>query len=262
MQQARCCQGKQFRCVMMEKELRKVKDFKRREEGILQTALDLFLEKGEEKVTVEMIAERVGIGKGTIYKHFHSKSEIFLRLMLDYEQELSDLLASDVVEEDKSALFRHYFDFRLKNAKKYLLFDRLEELLIKNGTLPEMMLKLHELRKVNIERMKEVVLGNINEGYLEEVPEHYHVGLAWALIHGAAALHEAKFSRQLIADRVDFFQFLMDVGTRAGNKGQRKTQYMQTAVKEYAQESEVAEPSDLEASAEAALDETIEAPAY
>lgn len=41
-----------------------------------------------------MIADAVGIGKGTIYKHFKSKAEIYLRLMLDYERDLAALFHS------------------------------------------------------------------------------------------------------------------------------------------------------------------------
>ena len=75
----------------MHKEPRKVREFRRREQEILDTALKLFLDLGEDSVTVEMIADAVGIGKGTIYKHFKSKAEIYLRLMLDYERDLNEL---------------------------------------------------------------------------------------------------------------------------------------------------------------------------
>ena len=47
----------------MERESRKVREFRRREQEILDTALQLFLEQGEDVVTVEMIADTVGIGK-------------------------------------------------------------------------------------------------------------------------------------------------------------------------------------------------------
>ena len=84
----------------MQKESRKVREFRRREQEILDTALQLFLSEGEDSVTVEMIAEAVGIGKGTIYKHFNSKAEIYLRLMLDYERDLAELFQSDNVARD------------------------------------------------------------------------------------------------------------------------------------------------------------------
>ncbi len=87
----------------MQKEPRKVREFRRREQEILDTALKLFLEQGEDSVTVEMIADAVGIGKGTIYKHFKSKAEIYLRLMLDYERDLADLFHSETSPATRSA---------------------------------------------------------------------------------------------------------------------------------------------------------------
>ena len=99
----------------MQKEPRKVREFRRREQEILDTALKLFLEQGEDSVTVEMIADAVGIGKGTIYKHFKSKAEIYLRLMLDYERDLNELLHSADVDRDKEALSRAYFEFRMRD---------------------------------------------------------------------------------------------------------------------------------------------------
>ena len=122
----------------MQKESRKVREFRRREQEILDTSLRLFLEQGEDSVTVEMIADEVGIGKGTIYKHFKSKAEIYLRLMLDYEQELATLLHSETIERDKEALAREYFAFRMSDPDRYRLFDRLEEKVVKASQMPEM----------------------------------------------------------------------------------------------------------------------------
>ena len=97
---------------LMQKESRKVREFRRREQEILDSALRLFLEQGEDSVTVEMIADEVGIGKGTIYKHFKSKAEIYLRLMLDYERDLAEMMHSEAIERDNAALPRDYFEFR------------------------------------------------------------------------------------------------------------------------------------------------------
>jgi len=45
----------------LEKATRKAQEFRQREREILDAALALFLEEGEDRVTVEMIADRVGI---------------------------------------------------------------------------------------------------------------------------------------------------------------------------------------------------------
>jgi AcrR family transcriptional regulator len=63
---------------------RKIREFERREQEILSAALKLFSGERWESVTVTQIAIEADIGKGTVYKHFASKDEIYARLALDF----------------------------------------------------------------------------------------------------------------------------------------------------------------------------------
>ncbi len=202
---------------------RKKREFNRREQEILQVALELFLRLGEENVTVERIAEEVGIGKGTIYRHFRSKAEIHLRMMLDYERELSDLFQSQEVTKDKDSLARRYFEYRLKDPEKYYLFERLEEKLTKRNPLPEMIDELHEIRTSNFDRLADLIRSRIAAGSLEDVPEYYHYCAAWALISGGVAMYHSPFWRDVIVDKEGFFKYMMDIGVRMGNKGRSRS---------------------------------------
>lgn len=71
---------------------RKERDFLRREREILDAALELFTTGDWQAVTVEQIAERSEIGKGTVYKHFASKDEIYARLAADFQREAVERL--------------------------------------------------------------------------------------------------------------------------------------------------------------------------
>ena len=50
-------------------------------EKILNTATQLFIQKGSEKTSMQDIAQTAGISKGAIYHHFKSKNEIVLAVM-------------------------------------------------------------------------------------------------------------------------------------------------------------------------------------
>jgi len=50
-------------------------------EKILNTATQLFIQKGSEKTSMQDIAQTAGISKGAIYHHFKSKDEIVLGVM-------------------------------------------------------------------------------------------------------------------------------------------------------------------------------------
>lgn len=201
-----------------QKASQKAQEFKQREEEILRCALKLFLEKGEEKVTVEMIADEVGIGKGTIYKHFESKHEIYLRLMIRYEEELAEMFLSLGAHDDKDRLVREYYKFRMEDPDRYALFDRLEAKCLADKAVPLLLEELHRIRASNFEKLEEMVKMRIAEGKLADVPPYFHICAAYALVHGAVALYHSDFYNQIVKDRDGFFDFLMEVAVRMGNK--------------------------------------------
>lgn len=63
---------------------RKAREFQRREVDVLHAALALSNRDDWQSVTIEQIAQKAEIGKGTVYKHFSSKDEIYARLAIDF----------------------------------------------------------------------------------------------------------------------------------------------------------------------------------
>ena len=70
---------------MVEVELsRKQREFARREQDILDAAISLFDRPDWQSVTVEQIAKKAEIGKGTVYKHFTCKEELYAQIALNH----------------------------------------------------------------------------------------------------------------------------------------------------------------------------------
>ena len=204
----------------LQKASQKAQEFRKREEEILERAQELFIAHGEDKVTVEMIADAVNIGKGTIYKHFETKDEIYLRLMIRYEEELAEMFdrLNEGDSKDRAKLAKDYFSFRMKDPDKYALFDRLEHKLTNKTSCPDLVSKLHEIRASNLDKLAGVIKAKIDDGTLEDVPPYFHIFAAWTLVHGAVALYHSKFYQEFIEDKDAFFNFLGDVGIRMGNR--------------------------------------------
>lgn len=200
------------------KSLQKAKEFRLREQAILACALALFMELGEDRVTVEMIADKVGIGKGTIYKHFRTKNEIYILLLISYEEEVGALFNRLADDPDKEALMREYFRFRVQDLDKYLLFYRLESKLAADKVLPSLMERLHKIRSDNMTQLARLLQEKIDKNILADVPPEFHICAAWALVHGAAAVSQSPFYQKVIQDREKFFEFLLSAGVRMGNK--------------------------------------------
>jgi AcrR family transcriptional regulator len=75
---------------------RKQREFERREQDILSASLELCSTPRWESVTVEQIAERAEVGKGTVYKHFASKDELLFRLMMRFYRGLLRMLSEEM----------------------------------------------------------------------------------------------------------------------------------------------------------------------
>lgn len=72
-------------------------------ENILRTALDLFAKDGYEAVSVSMIAGKLGMTKGALYKHFKNKRDIFENIIkrmseTDYEKAKEHEMPEESIE--------------------------------------------------------------------------------------------------------------------------------------------------------------------
>jgi len=206
--------------MAMEKARLRVQQFRQREQSILDAALALLLEQGEDKVTVELIAATVDIGKGTIYKHFTSKSEIYIRLLFDYQQALKTQMEEGIAQaaagDDYTAPAKAYFVNRMSNPVRARLFQRLEERLIASGDEKEKMAELESLRQSVFKQLNEFFEARIAAGQLRDVPPYYYYLTYWALAQGAVELfHDHSFSAPA-KDMSGLMEFIMDVGVNIG----------------------------------------------
>src|SRR5947199_10403038 len=68
----------------------------RRREEILDAAARLFAERGYSETDTQVLAEELGVGKGTLYRYFPSKRELFLaaadRVMRRLRQRIDESL--------------------------------------------------------------------------------------------------------------------------------------------------------------------------
>ena len=207
----------------MDKIREKKRRFLAREERIIDKALQLLIRDGIDKVTVSAIARAAGVGKGTVYKHFLTKTEILMRIVLDYEQSITANLRLGIEATeagDPGAAARSYFQARLSDPALDRLVQQLEVKLEGNNDVADSMAELHALRRSNIDALNSMIAKLIDKGILEDVPPHYQYLSCWALAQGAV---EAYFNVSYGADlddKEDFLRFIANIGITMGNRGQ------------------------------------------
>lgn len=151
---------------------------KRRQLEIIEGAIRLFAAEGYPGTDVQVLADRLGIGKGTIYRYFSTKEKLFLaavdhgmKLMSENIHAFADK-ADDPLEKITSAVKAYlcFFDkhpefvelfiqerAEFKSRKKPTYFVHREANLGPWRDLLTQMIKTGRLRPVPVERLLDVI---------------------------------------------------------------------------------------------------------
>lgn len=154
---------------------------------ILKTAMNLFLDKGFENITIRNIAEKIEYSPATIYLYFKNKDEILYTLRSEgfeklYEHQISSLKLKDPLKR----LHRHgeaYIQFALENPEYYDL------MFMMRGPAKEMPeinncnigLKSYELLKTNVKEC-------MGTGLFPRTNIDVAAFSLWSYVHGIASL--------------------------------------------------------------------------
>lgn len=87
-----------------------------RQKQIVEASIDLISEKGIQGLTIKNLSKKIGVTEGAIYRHFESKMDILLSILLSFQSEArvllnnfcdSELPAIQLIEN----LFQHHFEY-------------------------------------------------------------------------------------------------------------------------------------------------------
>lgn len=105
----------------------KEKQRQEREALILQVAEEVLMEKGYHETSIDEIAARVGIAKGTVYLHFPSKEDlviaIFVSDMQQFLQEVDSAIATEQTNRGKLEVALHTLYGGLLGKRAQLLYS-------------------------------------------------------------------------------------------------------------------------------------------
>src|ERR1700748_1016227 len=79
-----------------------------RADRILDTARELLLSWGYRRVTIDELARRAGVGKGTVYLHWRSREEVFQAVSAREAAEMADAIV-DAIRADPAEVALHRY---------------------------------------------------------------------------------------------------------------------------------------------------------
>ncbi|HAV3806412.1 TetR/AcrR family transcriptional regulator [Acinetobacter baumannii] len=173
--------------------------FRAREALIFQVAEQLLLENGEAGMTLDVLAAELDLAKGTLYKHFQSKDELYMLLIIRNERMLLEM-----VQDTEKAFPEHLAFFmlhHLHHPERTVLFHQIEEKLsISAQGVHHLFNELYQVRK---QRLRIII--RMTDHYLESIQSHMttrdYLASIWSLTHGAAAILNSSFYQRYLGSR-------------------------------------------------------------
>lgn len=112
-------------------------------EKILQSALQLFLIHGYDRVSISDIVKRADVSKGALYNYFSSKKELFLQALLQAFRDFDDSITVDFKQKSFDSFHEFYLAFaerydRLLNDKQSYLSGMMVLMIDSASTFPEL----------------------------------------------------------------------------------------------------------------------------
>jgi AcrR family transcriptional regulator len=176
-------------------EERRKRERENRRNTILKAARKLFFEKGFKLVTVESIARRAELSKGSIYLHYNSKEEIYTQILLSdidkFHKRFADLLQNPTSASEALIRFAEiYIDFFLNDRELFRIL--MTFMLHTTGmNLPED-LNNHIIKTTNrtINIIEQILRYGIERGeFLPTINLRLNRNAIWGLLNGIISLH-------------------------------------------------------------------------
>lgn len=172
--------------------------FEMREASILRVAEELILESGEGDLTLDSLAQHLDLAKGTLYKHFSSKDELLLRILIDYEKRL---FAMNQTDDGAAAGVARMVLQQLRLPQRAMLFNHIEERLASTASgLNKVFAELYRIRRERMKRLMEIAELYLNEQNSAMTVRDYMASI-WAVGQGGAGLLNSSFYQRYLGSR-------------------------------------------------------------
>ena len=201
---------------------RREREKRQRRRSILQAAREMFFENGFHHATVESVAERAEVSKGTVYLYFASKESLLAHLLLEgLENLVSELerahaatidLAAD---EQLRALARAYLDFFDRDPQYFPFLMAMDRGRFQEAVPPELYQEILEASLEGLTLAVGVVENGIAEGVFARADAQRAACVFWASLNGVLQLMEHPLRREIVGvDKAVLYESTIDTVIR------------------------------------------------
>jgi AcrR family transcriptional regulator len=194
--------------LVLSSEERRKKEKENRKNSILKAARKLFFERGFKSVTVDVIAAKAEVSKGSIYLYFDSKEEIYTQILITANVERHKDIENFAKKEGTASellldFARNYVDFFLENNE---LFRILMTFMLHSHNMnltEDQNTQLIHTTNENIRTISEILQKGVDSGeFVSDLDFRQLQNAIWGLLNGVISLYIYTGAPEKRAERI------------------------------------------------------------
>lgn len=171
---------------------------------ILEATERLLLENNQD-IVIDALAKELDIAKGTIYKYFKSKNQLYLELIILNENRLLDISQND--KNDVKESIAKFMLYHMQNSNRTVLFHMIEERITgQERKLKNIFEELYRIREQRIIEVKDITIK-----YLKSceslISVRDYLSYVWTITHGACLLLSSTYYQKSVGERSCLMNF-------------------------------------------------------
>ncbi|MDH3212445.1 MAG: TetR/AcrR family transcriptional regulator [Myxococcales bacterium] len=161
----------------------------RSQRRILEAAKEVFFRDGFMGANLDEVAEKAGVAKGTLYRYFDSKAELYVAILSHngeiFEDKLRNALSPDLPPMERLRRASHfYFRHYVENPDYFQIFWAIENQSV-IGELPESMVEqVTELWERNLRLLARIIEEGARDGAFLAYDPWETANILWTLANG------------------------------------------------------------------------------
>jgi AcrR family transcriptional regulator len=169
---------------------------------ILEAAKEVFFRDGFMGANLDEVAERAGVAKGTLYRYFESKAELYVAILSHngavFEEKLKSVLVPGLEPPEKlRRVSRFYFQHYVENQDYFQIFWAIENQSV-IGELPSSMVEeVTKLWERNLRILERIIEEGVREGFFLEYDPWEVANILWTLANGVIQTERSAPRRRL-----------------------------------------------------------------
>jgi AcrR family transcriptional regulator len=181
--------------LALSSEERRNKEKENRKNSILKAARKLFFERGFKSVTVDLIAAKAEVSKGSIYLYFDSKEEIYTQILIsanvERHKEVENFIKQDGTASELLITFaRDYVNFFLDNTELFRILMTFMLHADNMNLTEEQNTQLIHTTNENIRTISEILQKGVDAGeFVSNIDSRQVQNAIWGLLNGVISLY-------------------------------------------------------------------------